>query len=225
MFILASVRWSIQCLISAVTQVGGGDLFFRFTFSVVLWGGRGAADKYDWPVWGALAVFRPHWVCPAHGLCAFPVTLLRVQAALLGAGPELRALPRPKPLRFRFSGTPQRCRLRWACVLCLPGLSSSGRQELDECTCSRCRVPYPLRGPSLSFQLVQCSSCLSWGADLCLRPSRQMSTIQNLRKCLVRNWKPVCSLVGDSVSGAELPLSGSGWSLVLLSSCKWPAVP
>ena len=30
-----------------------------------------------------------------------------------------------------------------------------------------------------------------------------MSTIQNLRKSLVRNWKPVCSLVGDAVSGAE----------------------
>ena len=30
----------------------------------------------------------------------------------------LRALPRSKPLRFRFSGTPQRCRLGWACVLC-----------------------------------------------------------------------------------------------------------
>ena len=36
-----------------------------------------------------------------------PSTLLRLQAALQGAGPELRALPRPKPLRFRFSGTPQ----------------------------------------------------------------------------------------------------------------------
>ena len=30
-----------------------------------------------------------------------------------------------------------------------------------------------------------------------------MSTIQNLRKSLVRNWKPVCSLVGDAVSGLE----------------------
>ena len=30
-----------------------------------------------------------------------------------------------------------------------------------------------------------------------------MSTIQNLRKSLVRNWKPVCSLVGDTLSGAE----------------------
>ena len=49
-----------------------------------------------------------------------PPTLLRLQAALQGAGPELRALPRPKPLKFRFSGIPQKHRLGWACVLCLP---------------------------------------------------------------------------------------------------------
>ena len=45
-------------------------------------------------------------------------TLLRLQAALQGVGPELCALPRSKPLRFRFPGTPQRRRLGWACVLC-----------------------------------------------------------------------------------------------------------
>ena len=47
-----------------------------------------------------------------------------------------------------------------------------------------------------------------------------MSTIQNLRKSLVRNWKPVCSLVGDAVSGVEFapfpsplpPVSGRGWA-------------
>ena len=33
-------------------------------------------------------------------------------------GPGLHALPRSKPLSFRFSGTPQRRRLCWACVLC-----------------------------------------------------------------------------------------------------------
>ena len=38
-------------------------------------------------------------------------TLLRLEAALQGADPELLALPRPKPLRFRFSGIPQRHRL------------------------------------------------------------------------------------------------------------------
>ena len=33
--------------------------------------------------------------------------------------------------------------------------------------------------------------CLFWGSDLWLQPSRRMSTIQNLRKSLVRNWEPV----------------------------------
>ena len=66
---------------------------FRFTCSVLLRGGRGAADKCHWPVWGALTVFRPHWVCPAHGCVLSPPTLLRLQAALYGAGPALRAVP------------------------------------------------------------------------------------------------------------------------------------
>ena len=34
------------------------------------------------------------------------------------AGPGLHAPPRYKPLRFKFSGSPQRHRLGWACVLC-----------------------------------------------------------------------------------------------------------
>ena len=81
-----------------------------------------------------------------------PSTLLRLQAALQGAGPELRAYPRPKPLRFRFSCTPQRCRLGWACVLCLPRQSSSGSLETDEHTLPWCGAPYPLHGRSLSFR-------------------------------------------------------------------------
>ena len=36
-----------------------------------------------------------------------------------------------------------------------------------------------------------------------------MSTIQNLRKSLVRNWEPVCSLVGVPALGPSLPLSPS----------------
>ena len=47
-----------------------------------------------------------------------------------------------------------------------------------------------------------------------------MSTLQILRKSLVINWKPVCILVGDAVSGAEFapfpsplpPASGGGWA-------------
>ena len=49
----SSVCWSLQCLISVLTQggVGGGlvvdifSFFFRLTCSVALWGGRDAANK------------------------------------------------------------------------------------------------------------------------------------------------------------------------------------
>ena len=35
------------------------------------------------------------------------------------AGPGLHVPPRSKPLRLRHSGSPQRCRLGWVCILCL----------------------------------------------------------------------------------------------------------
>ena len=69
-----------------------------------------------------LAVFLQHWVCPRsrhvcfHGLHCSGSRLLCQE--LSEAGPGLCALSRSKPLRFRFLGTPQRCRLSWACVLC-----------------------------------------------------------------------------------------------------------
>ena len=122
---LTSVCWSLQCLISTLTQAGGGGLLFRFACSVVLWGGRGAADKCQWYVWGALPMFRPHWVCPPSWLCAFPVYTAQAP------GCSIWAL---SCLWFQFSGTPQKHGLAWACVLCLPCPSSSGRQELDGCT-------------------------------------------------------------------------------------------
>ena len=59
----------------------------------------------------------------AHDVCAFLVYIAQVPRCCAGelseAGPGLSsALLRSKPLRFRFSGTPQRHRLCWACVLC-----------------------------------------------------------------------------------------------------------
>ena len=87
---LASVCRSLQCLISALKQAGGGGLLFRFACSVVLWGGRGATDKCHWPVWGALAVFRPHWVWPRSGpVCAFPVYTAQPPGCSPGSGPCL----------------------------------------------------------------------------------------------------------------------------------------
>ena len=88
----------------------------------MLWGGRNTANKYRWHVWGVLAVFQPHWVCPCswcvcfQGLHFSGSMLLCRELSL--SGPGLCALPRSKPLRCRFSGTPQRHRLGWACTLC-----------------------------------------------------------------------------------------------------------
>ena len=59
---------------------------------------------------------------PTHGVCAFPVYTAQAPGCSAGelseAGPGLCALPRSKPLRFKFLGIPQRHRLGWACVLC-----------------------------------------------------------------------------------------------------------
>ena len=92
---------------------------------------------------------------PAHGVCAFPVYTSQALGCSAGelseVGPGLHALPRSKPLRFRFSGTPQRHRLG-LCFVPFPGLSSSGVQVLCERTTSG--VPYVLSPPqsqSLGF--------------------------------------------------------------------------
>ena len=110
---------SLQCLISALTQGGGGRHFFRLTCSVVLWGGRDAANKYHWRVF---AVSWPHWVWPCSWCVCFPSLYCSGSRLLCRelseASPGLYALPRSKPLRFRHSGSPQRRRLSWACILC-----------------------------------------------------------------------------------------------------------
>ena len=133
--------------------------------------GEGGALQTNVPgVYGECSqCLGPTGLCPLTAGVLSASTLLRLQVALQGAGPDLRALPRPKLLRFRFSGIPQRCGLGWACVLCLPCLSSSGSQELEGHTLPRCGVPYPLRSLSLSFLVCQsgaCTLCLFLGAGL-----------------------------------------------------------
>ena len=90
-----------------------------------------------------------------------------------------------------------------------PGQSSSGSQELEECTLSGCGAPSPLCSPSLSFCAHQSGApCVSSGEldSSCDLPSRyQPSRIS--RKSLLRSWKPVCSLVGMPSLGPGLPLS------------------
>ena len=151
----------------------------------------------------------------------------------------MRALSRSKPLRFRFLGTPQRHRLGWACVLCPSQVQAA---QVTRCLASAHSpggavhlITSPVQ--MLSFlgaqweHRLRCAVCLLWGADLWLRPSWWMSTVQDRRKTwlatrsLLAVWYRMPSL------GPSLPLafwlwlppaclsaSGEGWAGLLLAS-------
>ena len=156
----------------------------------------------EWSQWFSRTGVAPdHGVCgecsqclghtgfvPTHGMYAFPVYTAQAPGCSAGglskAGPGLHALPRSKPLRFRFSGTPQRCRLGWACVLCLCQVRAA---QVTWCLASAHSpggagrlIASPV--PASQFRRLRCAVCLLWGADLWLRPSWWMSTIQDPRK-------------------------------------------
>ena len=166
LFILASsVCWSFQCLISALKKGGEGGHLFRLTYSVVLWGGRSTANKYPCRV---LTVSWPHWVCSRSRCVCFPSLhcsgsrLLCLQ--LSEVGPGLRVLPRSKPLRFRFSGTPQGHRLSRACVLCPSQVRAAhGTRCLVSTMTPRCGVSYHLPHPSRSISWVAAGVPVSGG--------------------------------------------------------------
>ena len=121
--VIASVCWSLQCLVSALTQRGQWRtlfFFFRLTCSVALWGGKEGCCKQI-----TLACARS--VSATLGLppltAMYPPCphcsgsrLLSQESSV--AGPGLPEPHRSKPLRFRHSGSPQRRSLGWACVLC-----------------------------------------------------------------------------------------------------------
>ena len=106
-------------------------------------------------MWGVLTLFQRHWVCPHsqivffHGLHFSGSRFLCWE--LSEAGPGLRALPRSKPLRFRFLGTPQRHRLSWACILCPSHVQAAQVTRClvsavtPRCVCVSHRLPHPNR--------------------------------------------------------------------------------
>ena len=178
LFILASsVCKSLQSLISILTQGGKDGHSFRLTCSVVLWGGRKLRTDIT-GVCGECAQCLGHTgFAPAHGVCAFLVYTVQGTGCSAGelstAGPGLRALPRAKSLRFRSSGTPQRRRVSWACVLCLPHVRAAQASRCLASALSRWAVrlittlvpaaQFPgcaMRAPS------RVCLCLLWGADL-----------------------------------------------------------
>ena len=85
LFILASsVCWSLQCLISTLTQGGSSGHLFRLTCSVVLWGGRDAANNT-----GVCSQCLSHTgPAPAHGACALPAHTAQALGCSAGNRPR-----------------------------------------------------------------------------------------------------------------------------------------
>ena len=125
--VLASVCWSLQCLISALTQGGGGGHFFRLTVQ----SGCGEGGTLQTNNTGMCLQCLSHTgPVPAHGACALPAHIAQVlgcsrnhlrpalgcmhlpglsrsgsgtQVVLRGAdsvGPAFCALPKCKQLRW-----------------------------------------------------------------------------------------------------------------------------
>ena len=95
-------------------------------------------------------------------------TLLRLYVALpepSEAGPGLHALLRSKPLRFRHSGSPQRRKLGWACVLCPSQVRAA---QVMRCLASAIAATYRLPAACLS----RCTTGTPSQADVD-RPDRQ----------------------------------------------------
>ena len=85
---LASVCWSLQCLISALTQAGGGGLLFRFTSSVAP---RGGGALFS-PIYAAQAPGCSIWSGP-FAACGSSFRVLHRSAG--SVAPVFRAFPGP----------------------------------------------------------------------------------------------------------------------------------
>ena len=160
---------------------------------------------------------------PAHGVCAFPV--YTAQALGCSARNCLRWALGCMPFRdLSPSGSGSRIlhRLDWACILCpsqvraAQVLGEHSRPQLGLCLIASPVPAAQFSGCTKGLPSQVCL-CLSWGADLWLRPSWQMLTVQNPKKSRLA-MKPSCSLVEDASLGMQLSPSVSGCPRLPVSS-------
>ena len=147
-----------------------------------------------------------------------PSALLRLPAVPYGACPAARSSSPPV-----FHKSPEQKAAPAFCVFPvigaqeargLTGVLSPGAARLLP---SASPAPVPARA--------------GWVPAPCVspRPSRRMSTVQNLRRSLIGDWRPVCSVVGAAVLGAEPapfpsplpPVSGGAGRVRSLRALLW----
>ena len=180
---------SLPCLISALTQAGGGDLLFRFASSVQSCCGEGGALQAD------VAVCGEHSLCSGHtgfatygGVCAFPVYTAQAPGCSIWSGLCVECSSSFWVLhKSTDSVVPAFC--------VFPSLSGPGSQRLGR-PLPRCGAPFPSTDPARTAGWVP-------AAWFVLRNWPLAATLPNLRNSLDRNRGPVCRVGGGGFSGAE----------------------
>ena len=158
----SSVCWSLQCLISALTQEGWWWTLF---LGSLVQSHCGEGKTLQTNNTGVCSQYLSHaGPAPAHGAHRSGSKLLCQEPS--EAGPAVYAPPRSKLLRFGHSGSPQRHRLGWACILYPSQVQVA--QVFGKRGC--CHLS-PLPSLLLCFLGVQLAPLL-----------RQMVTVQNPKK-------------------------------------------
>ena len=146
---------SLRCLISALTQAGGGDLLFRFSSSVQSCCREGGALQADSAVCGEHSPCSSHTgFAPYRGVCAFPVYTAQAPGCSIWSGPCVECGSSFRVLhKSADSVAPAFC--------AFPGLSGSGSQRLGR-PLPGCGTPSPsaASGPGsqrLGRPLPRCS--------------------------------------------------------------------
>ena len=129
-------------------------------------GREDAANKLHWRV---LVVCQPHWACSCsqlmHPPCPHSSGSRLLPCKPSETSPGLHVPPKSKLLRFRHSGSPQRHRLRWACVLCPSQLRAT---RVMRCLVSVVTATYRLPVPATQFS--GCTTSAPSQADDCPEP-------------------------------------------------------
>ena len=158
----SSICWSLQCPISILTQGGGGGQFLLGSLVQSRCGEGGMLQTNN----TGEGLQCPSHAGPDSAHCAHSSGSRLLCWEPSEASPGLHAPPSPKLLRLRHSGSPQRRRLGWACVLC----PSQVQRAQDFGERGRCDLSFFL-SPLLIFLGVQLAPLF-----------RQMVTVQNPKK-------------------------------------------
>ena len=145
---------SLQCLISALTQAGGGGLLFRFASSVQSCRREGGALQTDTDVCGEHSPCSRHTgFAPHRGVCAFPVYTAQAPGCSIRSGPCVECGSSFRVLhKSADSDVPAFC--------AFPGLSVSGSQRLER--------PLPGRGTPFPSAAPACAASRVPAACFCL---------------------------------------------------------